>query len=160
MLRIVPVVGLSGHLALQALAAGGSGMSEEAFAVRDTADQVARSAEESVALFGAKAAILSQLAELATQETDADPIALINADRFVRALPEGMALPEVAAEPDGWISLDWIKSRNRLFSLSVGSSDRLAYAWLDGSDKGHGVIRFDGKRIPSRILENIKDILA
>jgi hypothetical protein len=88
-----------------------------------------------------------------------DSVAVRTAAEFIRAMPNDLPLPEFAPEPDGSISLDWIQSRNRLFSLSVGSTNRLAYAWLDGSDKGHGVARFDGERIPSRIIEGIIGIM-
>jgi hypothetical protein len=60
--RIVPVVGLSGHLALQALAGGGSAISPEAQTVYKAAIEVIESAERSLALFGEKAVALSQLA--------------------------------------------------------------------------------------------------
>jgi hypothetical protein len=166
--RIVPVVGLSGHLALQAIAGGGSAISPEANAVHKAVTEVVELTERSLVLFGKKASALSQLAELAAecaqQGWDGDtaaginPNAVLYAEHFVRALPEGIPLPEFTPEPDGSISLDWIRSPNRLFSLSVGNSNRLAYAWLDGADKGHGVARFDGQTIPPRVLEDIKGI--
>src|SRR6266550_5433638 len=84
-----------------------------------------------------------------------DPLAVLMARRFLRLLPEGVPLPEFAPEPDGSISLDWIRSRNRLFSLSIGRSNRLAYAWLDGADKGHGVVHFDDCNVPELILNHI-----
>ena len=168
MYRIVPIVDLSGHLALQALAGGSSAISPEANAVYKAANDVTESHEQSLALFGKKAAALSQLAELATEcavvgwdggdAAAIDPIAIHAVKRFVRALPDNMPLPEFAPEPDGSISLDWIQSRDRMFSLSVGRSNRLAYAWLDGTDTGHGVARFDGQTVPPRVLEEIKDI--
>jgi hypothetical protein len=167
---IVPVVSLSGHLALQALASGGNAISPEAQVLRHAASALVKSAEQSQALFGKKAEALSRLAALAGEcagegwdgESAAaiDPWAVLWAGRFVRALPEGMPLPEFAPEPDGAISLDWILSRNRLFSLSVGHTARLAFAWLDGSDSGHGVARFDGQNIPQRILQGIEDIVG
>jgi hypothetical protein len=88
-----------------------------------------------------------------------DWVAVQTAVEFIRAMPDDLPLPEFAPEPDGSLSLDWIQSRNRLFSLSVGSTNRLAYAWLDGSDKGHGVAGFDGERIPLRIIEGIIGIM-
>lgn len=167
---IVPVVGLSSHLALQMLVGGGSAISAEARAVRKAATEVAQSTERSMALFGEKAAALSQLAALAIEcaengwDGDAavgiDPIAVRAAERFIRALPEDRPLPEFAPDPDGSISLDWIAARNRLFSLSIGGNDRLAYAWLDGTDKGHGVARFDGQNVPPRVLEGIESIVG
>lgn len=134
------------------------------------ASVVVESAERSVALFGEKAAALSQLAALAAECAEQgwdgedaaaiDPIAVRSVRRFVRVLPDNMPLPEFSPEPDGSISLDWIESRNRLFSLTVGRSNRLAYAWLDGTDKGHGVVRFDGQNVPPRVLEGIKGIVG
>jgi hypothetical protein len=167
---IVQVVDFSGQLALQRLAGGSSAISPEAHAVRKVATQVAESAERSVALFGEKTAALSELSAVTAECAEPDwdghgaaaiaPIAILLTERFVRALPEGVPLPEFTPEPDGSISLDWIRSRNRLFSLSIGRSNRLAYAWLDGADKGHGVITFDGQNVPPRVLEGIKGIVG
>lgn len=169
MYPIVPIVGLSGHLALQALAGGGSAISPEAAAVHKAATQVVELAERSQALFGERAAALSQLVAMAMECTEdewdgedavaIDSIAVLSAQRFVRALPDGMPLPEFAPEPDGSISLDWIRSRNRIFSLSIGRSNWLAYAWLDGADKGHGIARFDGYVVPPRVLAGIRGIM-
>ena len=80
--------------------------------------------------------------------------------QFIRALPDKFALPEFAPEPDGSLALDWIDSRNRLFSLSIGTSKRLAYTWLDGTDKGHAVARFDESNISPRILQGISAIMG
>jgi hypothetical protein len=142
---------VSGLLGLQALAGGGSAISPEAVAVRKAATEIAKSIERSQALFGKKADALSQLAALAAECAEPgwdgqsaaaiDPIAVLWAERFVRALPDGIPLPEFVPEPDGAISLDWILSRNRLFSLSVGRSNRLAFAWLDGADQGYGILQ-------------------
>ena len=65
-------------------------------------------------------------------------------------------MPEVAVDPDGAVSLDWIPSRHRMLSVSFeGSSDRLAYAWVDGTDHGSAVTRFDGRTAPNRLLQAI-----
>jgi hypothetical protein len=77
------------------------------------------------------------------------------AAEFIRVLPEDVPLPEFAPEPDGSLSLDWIQSRHRLFTLSVAPNIRLPYAWVDGADSGHGVARFDGETVPPRILDGI-----
>jgi hypothetical protein len=127
---IVPVITVSGHIALQALASGSSAISAEAQALRDAAIAAVRSVERSQALFGRKAEALSRLAALAAECAERGwdgeageaihPLAALWAERFVRVLPDNVSLPEFAPEPDGAISLDWIVSRNRLFSLSVG----------------------------------------
>jgi hypothetical protein len=160
---------LAGYSALYAAAQGGPAVSPEAEEVRSRALEVVETAERSHALFGGKAEAISQIWELAADcalpgwnGEDAEPIdqfAAMNAADFIRALPDTVPLPEFAPEPDGSISLDWIQSRRRLFSLSVGRTNRLAVAWLDGADKGHAVARFDGTKIPSRVLQGIESIV-
>jgi hypothetical protein len=76
---------------------------------------------------------------------------------FLRALPDGVDMPEVGVEPDGAVTLDWLPSRHRMLSISfAGNSNRLAYAWLDGSDRGSGVVRFDRQVIPRQMMEAIE----
>jgi len=155
-----------GLAAFYSLARAGSAISTEALTVRQAAQTVLDSVERSQALFGKKAMAISQIWALANECAEPDwngdgalpinHVAVFNTVAFIRALPDGVPLPECAPEPDGSISLDWIQSRKRLFSLSVGSGNRLAYAWLDGADKGHAVARFDGESVPSRILQGIK----
>ena len=158
-----------GYAALYATVRAGSAVSPEAHTVRQTASEMVETTERSLALFGSKAVALSELRALADECTEENwdgngaypirQIAVILAAEFVRALPDDLPLPEFAPEPDGSISLDWIQSRTRLFSLSIGSSQRLAYAWLDGSDKGHAVSGFDRERIPARILQGVREIV-
>lgn len=157
-----------GFASLYSLARPGSAVSAEAQAVQRAATSVVDFVERSQALFGDKATAISQVWALANEccepgwdGDDALPLdhmAVFKAVAFIRALPDGVPLPEFAPEPDGSISLDWISSRNRRFSLSVGTGDRLPYAWLDGSDKGHAVARFDGESVPPRIMEGIEAI--
>lgn len=157
-----------GYASLNAYNLKGSAVSAEAQALNSAASAFVRSVEESHALFGEKAAAITQLREMASECAEPgwdgdeaiplNSIALENAENFIRALPESILMPEFAPEPDGSISLDWIQSRHRLFSLSIGQSNRLAYAWLDGTDKGHGVARFDGMCISNRLLAEIQSI--
>lgn len=84
--------------------------------------------------------------------------AVLLSEAFVLVFPDGILLPECAPEPDGSISLDWIQSRSRLFSVSVSASGWQAFAWLDGGKKGHETALFDGKIIPPEVLEGVKRI--
>jgi len=159
-----------GYAVAQGGLRGSSAFSNEAKVVGEAVTAVAQQFERSHALFGDKAAAISQLQSLAIECAapgwDGDeacainPLAVFFAENFVRALPSFIPLPEFAPEPDGSISLDWIPSRHRLFSISIGTNNRLAYAWLDGADKGHAVARFDGDRIPPRVVEGISAILS
>ena len=122
--------------------------------------------ERSYALFGRKASMISSLQALRAEHSEpnwdgesAKPVAEVALDAavsFIRALPGNLPLPEIAAEPDGAISLDWAPSKHRVFTVSIGMTDRLPYAWLDGSDRGHGVARFDSEHIPQKLIEGIE----
>ena len=151
-------------------ARAGSAVSSEAKAVRQAVGRLVNATERSDALFGAKANAISQVWALTNEcfvpgwdgenARPVDPRAAISAEDFIRALPDRVSLPEFAPEPDGSISLDWIQSRSRLFSVSIGGGNRLAYAWLDGADRGHAVAGFDGVHVPARILDGIKEIMT
>ena len=171
MYQTVPVKGLAaGYVTLHMIAAGGSAISPEATVVRESATALMEPAERSQALFGGRAFAISQLIALAVECAEPgwngenaaaiNPRAVRTAERLVRALPDGLPLPVFAPEPDGSISLDWIRSRNRLVSLSVGVNDRLAFAWLEGTDKGHAVARFDGQNVPPLVLERIEGVVG
>ena len=134
------------------------------------ASAIIAASERSEALFGQKATLLSALMLMAHECAESDwngegahaiePAVVRRASEFIRALPQGVPLPEIAPAPDGSIILDWALSKRRVFSLSIGETDRLAYAWLDGTDKGHGVARFDGIRTPSRVLDGVRAVMG
>lgn len=156
---IPKISAIVGFAAVQAFANDANAVSPEAQAIRERAACVVKVFEESQALFGAKAEAISQLMAMATEEQTANPIAVLVAENFVRVLPNSIPLPEFSIDPDGSVSLDWIETRNQIFSLSVGANSRLAFAWLDGTDKGHAVARFDGQKIPEKIIEGINSIV-
>lgn len=107
-------------------------------------------------------ALLDECAEPGWDGNDGNPlseVAIKAATELIRALPEDVRLPEFAPEPDGSISLDWIEARDRLFTLSIGGGNRLAYAWLDGEDRGHAVAGYKSGTVPKRILEGIRGIV-
>ena len=146
-----------------------SAISVEAQAISRETIAVIDTIEHSHALFGEKADVISQLNAIAhecseegwdgNEANPVDEVARCFAEYFIRALPEDVPLPECAPEPDGSVSLDWIRSRTRLFSVSIGGSQRLACAWLDGSSKGHAVEHFDCGKIPQRVLNGIRSIM-
>ncbi|HET6407256.1 MAG TPA: hypothetical protein VFG14_05200 [Chthoniobacteraceae bacterium] len=146
----------------------GSAVSREAGAVCRNAAAVVEQRERSVALFGVKSVALSELEMLAAECKEADwdgygaeslhPRALSLAKEIIRSLPDDLPMPTMSVEPDGCVSLDWLPTNGRVFTLSAGKTDRLPYAWLDGTDRGHAVARFIGGQLPPRIVREIRMI--
>lgn len=147
-----------------------SAMSGEAMYLRNAVHDAASSAEQSQALFGEKAEAIQEIwrlhAECSVDDWDGYggmPIlseAAYRAADIIRVLPRGIPMPEFSAEPDGSIALDWISSRSKLFSMSMGRTDRISYAWLDGADRAHGVAVFDGATVPPKIFEGIQGVVG
>ena len=142
----------------------GTAVSKEAAQVSERAGEVLSDHETSQALFGSKQAALSRLAEVACEGTidgaiAADPAAVANAKRFILVMPDWLPLPDFSVEPDGSIALDWTWSRNQMFYISIGTDSRFAYAWKDGARGGHAVDRFDGKTIPSPVLQSLTSVI-
>ncbi len=137
--------------------------------MREATSRLADSFGRSQSIYGAKAKAIAEVIELADDCAEegwdgygAAPVstsALNLTIDIIHALPFGIPMPEAVPEPDGAISLDWEASRYRRFSLSAGTTNRLAYAWLDGADKGHGVARFDGNVIPAMVLRGILEVV-
>jgi hypothetical protein len=63
---------------------------------------------------------------------------LQNAERFLSSFPLGMEAPEVGAEPDGSITLEWYRSPNKVISISINPDGWMYYAALIGTSKRHG----------------------
>ena len=84
----------------------------------------------------------------------------LRAEAFIRALPDSIPEPEISAEPDGQVSFDWLPSRTRTFTLSVNSSNRLAYAWIDGANRGHAAEVFERGSLPRRLLNELENITS
>jgi excisionase family DNA binding protein len=87
------------------------------------------------------------------------PATLEAARRFCEKLPGSFPEPEVAADPDGEICLDWDKSPDQAFSVSVGSIGRLTYAGLFGPNKVNGAEHFEAE-VPEAIIQNLKRLFA
>jgi hypothetical protein len=60
------------------------------------------------------------------------------AKRFISSFPLGMEVPEVGAEPDGAITLEWYRSPNKVVSISINPDEWIYYAALIGTSKRHG----------------------
>jgi hypothetical protein len=57
---------------------------------------------------------------------------------FLKSFPIGIEAPEIGAEPDGSITLEWYRSPNRVVSISINPDGWMYFASLFGSSKRHG----------------------
>lgn len=93
----------------------------------------------------------------------ADPIGIdtINQTKLLLdAIPQGVMAPELAPEPDGRVSLDWLVARNRILSISLGSGSTIPFAYSNGLSRGHGVTEFSQGRFPRDLFELLRLIGA
>lgn len=143
-----------------------SAISDDANQVGLAISKVLEGRLDTESLLGTKGATLSQLMEAVEElaidddQVPVDERTLRNAELLVLALPDNLPPPIVGVDPDGAISLTWSASRTRLFSVSVSDSARMAYAWMDGSDKGHAVERFSSPSLPTRFLSSLQSIIG
>lgn len=146
-----------------------TGVSTAAVEIYQAISKVGESLQRSIELFGRKRTALSALYQVAIDcqkpgwdFEDAEAVApeiITRAEDFILALPDKFPMPEIGGEPDGEVSLDWIHSRKRMFSVSIGKTERLPFAWVDGTDLGNGVARFDGITVPAKILNGVRETM-
>jgi hypothetical protein len=159
---------LGGYAALHAVVRRNTAVSDEAANLRQAVADMVVSGEQVESLHGERNRLIRELWLLQDECSvpdwdgcDSLPLSQVAVQRttqLLRQLPEGFPLPEIAAEPDGSVSLDWMASRSRMVSVSIGESDRLAFAWLDGTDNGHAVAKHDGVIFPNLILDVVLSI--
>ena len=80
-----------------------------------------------------------------------------NTERFLRALPLGTCAPSIGADPDGQMTLEWGRSKQRRLSVSVSPDGELHYAALLGAEKTCGSVPFFSE-VPGTILSLIRKV--
>ena len=76
--------------------------------------------------------------------------------KFALSLPKSLPIPEIAADPDGDISFDWIGKTGKMFSVSIDATGRIAYAGRFGErSKIHGIEQLSHS-CPQEILRGIE----
>ena len=63
---------------------------------------------------------------------------LRHAAAFLESFPSGIELPDIGAEPDGSVSLEWYRSAERVISVSVNPGGEIFYAAIVDGRKIHG----------------------
>jgi hypothetical protein len=75
--------------------------------------------------------------------------------QFAYSLPWSVPTPEVAPDPDGDISFDWLGLCGKMFSVSVSKTGRIAYAGRFGDkSKIHGIDQLSTS-CPQEIIRGI-----
>ena len=83
-----------------------------------------------------------------------------NVKDFLRSLPNDIADPEFAVDPDdGAISLEWYGGYRKIVSVSINHTNRLAFATLNGINSSNGTYEYDGSNINEVILSSIQSII-
>ena len=77
---------------------------------------------------------------------------------FLRKLPPSVPMPEVIAEPDGYLGLEWYTNKWLLYVVSFNGSGVLSCSGLIGSEWIYGS-RYMDEGIPAEILRNIAKAL-
>ncbi len=145
-----------------------SGMSEEAQYVRDFASEGRGCLQESTTL-GLGSGVFEELDAIAEECSQPDwdgygalPVtmdAVLNAHRFLEALPLGTPAPSAGAEPDGHVTLEWHVSPRRTFSVSISPEGDLYFSGLFGPKRMSGAEPFFDE-IPARILDLIHRVFG
>ena len=68
-------------------------------------------------------------------------------------------IPDISADPDGDISLEWRKEHRFTFVVSINGQGLISYAGLFGKNKIHGTEYF-GQEIPPSIIFNLRRLYS
>jgi hypothetical protein len=102
--------------------------------------------------------ILSESGNPETSPIEVTPVDVATARAavaFSLLLPRSLPAPEIAPEPDGEISFDWLGPSEKIFSVSVDATGRLAYAGSFGPrSKVHGTEQLSST-CPPEIIRGI-----
>ena len=82
------------------------------------------------------------------------------AQEFLNNLPSSVGSPEIGADPDGEIVLEWFRSSSRLLSISIALSGRLTYIYRNGATRMRGTFWFLDDEVPKELLKLLEILRA
>lgn len=145
-----------------------TGTSSYAEGLRKQREEIRRHLLTSLAVSRTTDSALSELNEVRVEAAcpgwdghGARPInfdAYLQARRFLEALPTTTPPPEVSADPDGEVSLDWIFGPRKALTLSIGANGRCSYAWIRGKRTSRGTEWLDDE-VPTNILNALAQLV-
>jgi hypothetical protein len=80
-----------------------------------------------------------------------DPEAYQYARLFLEGLPTTAPVPEIGADADGDVALDWLFGPRKALTISIGPSGRCTFAWMRGMRTYRGTEWLDDDGIPAPI---------
>lgn len=78
---------------------------------------------------------------------------------FIEAFPLELPMPSIAAEPDGYLTMEWHHASRRTLSVSIGAGGDLHYSALFGVANAYGTEVFSGE-VPKVIIDLVRRVCA
>jgi len=82
------------------------------------------------------------------------------AQEFINNLPSAVGTPEIGADPDGEIALEWYRSASRLLSISLALNGRLTYIYRNGATRMRGTFWFLDDEVPMELVKLLEVLRA
>ena len=78
-------------------------------------------------------------------------------EAILEKLPQQVPLPDVGAEADGHMTLEWRNETDRLISVSVDPNQRLHYAAIIGQEQHHGSVPY-ATTLPRSVMNLVLEV--
>jgi hypothetical protein len=75
-------------------------------------------------------------------------------------MPADVPAPEISADPDGEVSIEWYRESRHVFSVSVSPAGTLSYAGIFGKSSVYGTEDFVGEYLPVAIRANLRRLFG
>ncbi len=77
---------------------------------------------------------------------------------LLESLPSSIDTPEISADPDGELAIEWRYGRDKLLSISIALNGRLSFIYRNGATRLRDTLWFMDQQLPVEMLALI-DIL-